>query len=228
MKPPIEPQEVHHRHGGHGGGTRRDHVVTSTVIVGVILFVLFGAPYLKRHMSPDGALVNAIGSGEADSDRDSNRDRDRNPRRDQDRPVTRDPERSAVHDRDRPPLPEADHDSDRDAVRRWLRANGDDPRPREIRWWPTRELTKLYQQRLDAAKEAAEDDPTLADQIDEIQEDGPDRVCRLQYRAENKAGEEIACDDLFVVRQGKARRVTRNSSLASAARRYFPDGEGVP
>jgi len=188
------------------------------VIIGVILFLVFGAPYLKRHMSPDGAIVNAIGGGDVDSDRDSNRDRD--PHRDQDRP--------AIHDRDRPPLHDTDRDPDLDAVRRWLRANGNDPRPREIRWWPTRELTKLYQQRLDAAKEAAEDDPTLADQVEDIEQDGPDRVCRLQYRTKSEAGEEIACDDLFVVRQGKARRLTRNSSLANAARRYFPDGEGVP
>jgi hypothetical protein len=176
----------------------------------VILFLVFGAPYLKRHMSSEGAVVNAIGRG--DADRDSNRDRDR----DHDA------------DRDRPPLHDPDRDPDRDAVRRWLRANGDDPRPREIRWWPTRELTKLYQQRLDAAKEAAENDPTLADQVEDIEHDGPDRVCRLKYRTKNEADDEITCDDLFVMRQGKARRLARNSSLASAARRYFPDAEGVP
>jgi hypothetical protein len=223
MKPPTEHQEVHHRHGGHGGGTLRDRVVIWTVIIGVTLFLVIGTPYLKLHMSPEGAVVNAIGRGDVDSDRDANRDRD------PDREPIHDAVRAPVHDTDRAPLREPDRgDPDRDAVRRWLRANGDDPRPREIRWWPTRELTRLYQQRLDAAKEAAEDDPSLSDQVDEIEQDGPDRVCRLKYRTQNQAGDEVAGDDLFIIRQGKARRLAKNSSLASAARRYFPDGEGVP
>jgi hypothetical protein len=239
MKPPFENpehQEFHRRRSGHGGGTRRDHVVTSTVIVGVILFLIFGAPYLKRHMSLDGALVNAIDGRDARADREPVRDpiddTDRRPIHDTVHDPARDPIRDQVRDPDRRPVHEPIRDSardaDRDAVRRWLRANGDDPHPHEIRWWPTRELTKIYQQRLDAAREAADDDPTLADEVADIEQDGPDRVCRLQYRTMNAAGHEIACDDLFVVRQGKARRVTRSSSLASAARRYFPDGEGVP
>lgn len=186
MKPPAEEQFDHHRHSGHGGGhaggTRRDHVVTSTVIIGVALFLLVGTPYLKHHMSSESAIVNAIGG-------------------------------------------DGDRDSAREAVRRWLRENGDDPRPHEIRWWPPRELAKPHHERRGAAREAAEDDSR---RTEEVAEESPDRVCRLKYRSRNDAGDEITRDDLFVLREGKARLLAKDSSLAIAARRSFPDGEGLP
>jgi hypothetical protein len=199
MKPPEEEQEFHHRHAAHGsgfkGGTRRDRVVISTVVIGVALFLL-GTPYIKRYLATEGVVVNSIGNGDVD------------------------PIGSGQVDA------ETDHDPDREAVRRWLRENGDDPHPHEIRWWPSRELSKLHQLRLDAAREVAEDDPSWASQVKQLEKDGPDRVCRLQYRNRNEAGEEITRDDLFILREGKARLLAKDSSFAIAARRSFPDGEG--
>lgn len=209
MRPSAEDEEINYRRAGHGSshggghkGTRRDHVVISTVIVGVALFLLVGTPYLKRHISPDGSIVNSIGRGDGERRSDPAHDRDF----------------------DRP----GDQDHDRDAVRRWLRENEDDPSPQEIRWWPARELGQLHKERLEAAREAAEDDPRLAQQVEVLEDAGPDRVCRFQYRATNAAGRQITRDELFVLQDGKARLLARDSSLALAARKSFPDGNDAP
>jgi hypothetical protein len=61
-----------------------------------------------------------------------------------------------------------------------------------------------------------------------VEDASPDRVCRLKYRSRNDAGDEITRDDLFVLRDGKARLLAKDSSLAIAARRSFADGEGLP
>ena len=123
---------------------------------------------------------------------------------------------------------ERDRDPDRDAVRRWLRENGDDRQPREIRWWPAHALESVYRERIAAAREAAEDDPRLADEAQQLEEDAPDRVCRLKYRTKNGAGQEITRDELFLLQSGKARLLAGDSSLAIAARKAFADGEERP
>ncbi len=192
MKPPVEEQEVHHRHAAaHGsgfkGGTRRDRVVISTVVIGVGLFLFVGMPFLKHNMPAEDAVLNSIGSGDA--------------------PATR--------------------DADREAVRTWLRANTNDPHPQEIRWWPAHELIQLHQQRLRAAREAAQDDPSWEAQVRAIEKEVPDRVCRLKYRIRNEAGDDVTRDDLFTLRDGKAHYMSRNSSLAQTALQFFADDEGV-
>jgi hypothetical protein len=63
-----EEYRPRHAHRPPDGGSRRDHVVISTVIVGVILFLVVGTPYLKRHLPQDGSLVNSIGG---DNDREA-------------------------------------------------------------------------------------------------------------------------------------------------------------
>jgi hypothetical protein len=192
MKPPEEAQEVHHRHAAHGsgfkGGTLRDRVVISTVVIGVGLFLFVGMPYLKHEIPPEDAVLNSIGGGDV--------------------PATR--------------------DADREAVRSWLRANTSDPHPHEIRWWPAHELVELHQQRLRAAREAAEDDPSWQEQVRAIEKEAPDRVCRLKYRIRNDAGDDVTRDDLFTLRDGKAHYMSRNSSLAQTALRFFADDEGAP
>lgn len=116
-------------------------------------------------------------------------------------------------------------DPDRGAVRDWIRANSDDPHPQEVRWWPARDLVELHEQRLAAAREAAADDPDLADLVDQLEQNPPDRVCRLIYRTKNDAGDETTHDELFAVGSGKAHPLSRSSSLAIAARKYFPNDD---
>jgi hypothetical protein len=211
MKPPVEEEEIHHRHAAHGSGfkkgTRRDRVVISTVVIGVGLFLFVGMPYLKHNLLTGDAVLNSIGNGEA--------------------PVTRNSERDAPaireHDREAP----ATRDPDREAVRAWLRANTNDRHPQEIRWWASHELIQLHQQRLRAAREAAAEDPSWNEQVLAIEKETPDRVCRLKYRIRNEAGDDVTRDDLFTLRDGKAHYMSRNSSLAQTALRFFADDQGV-
>jgi hypothetical protein len=123
-------------------------------------------------------------------------------------------------------------DPDRDAVRDWLHANYHDPHPREIRWWPARTLDELYRRQLMAAKDAAEDsgddDPQLRDYVEQLQHDGPERVCRLKFRTKNEVGAQIPHDDLFVLRSGRVRPVRNDTSVATAMRKYFPEDAGEP
>jgi hypothetical protein len=123
-------------------------------------------------------------------------------------------------------------DSDRHAVREWLRSNYHDPNPREIRWWPARTLDELYRRQLTAAKDAVEDseddDPQLRDYVEQLQHDGPEHVCRLKFRAKNEVGAQIPHDDLFVLRGGRVRPVRNDTSVATAMRKYFPDNAGEP
>ena len=123
-------------------------------------------------------------------------------------------------------------DSDRHAVREWLRSNDHDPHPREIRWWPARTLDELYRRQLTAAKDAVEDseddDPQLRDYVEQLEHDGPERVCRLKFRSKNEVGAQISHDDLFVLRGGRVRPVRNDTSVAAAMRKYFPDEAGEP
>ncbi|HEV3298535.1 MAG TPA: hypothetical protein VG055_02800 [Planctomycetaceae bacterium] len=123
-------------------------------------------------------------------------------------------------------------DSDRHAVREWLRSNDHDPHPREIRWWPARTLDELYRRQLTAAKDAVEDseddDPQLRDYVEQLEHDGPERVCRLKFRSKNEVGAQISHDDLFVLRGGRVRPVRNDTSVATAMRKYFPDDAGEP
>ena len=48
--------------------------------------------------------------------------------------------------------------------------------------------------------EAAADDPDLADLVDQLEQNPPDRVCRLIYRTKNQAGDETTRDELFAVK----------------------------
>ena len=116
-------------------------------------------------------------------------------------------------------------DRDRSAVRDWIHNNCDDPQPQEIRWWPARDLVELHEQRLAAAREAAADDPDLADLVDQLEQNPPDRVCRLMYRTKNDGGDETTHDELFAVKGGKAHPLSRSSALANAARKYFPNDD---
>ncbi len=188
MRPRIEEEEEEreereYRHRrpdrdrgrGYRGGTRRDHVVVSTAIIGVILFLILGMPYIKRHLATEASILNAIGGGDLGPE------------------------------------------SDREAVRQWLRDNDDDPHPREIRWWPSHELGKLDRERREASREDAP-----------VEHRSGDRVCRLQYREQSADGNEITRDDLFLVSHGKVRLLAKDSSLALAARRSFADDDGVP
>ena len=196
MRPRYEEREEREReeeyrprhtgHRTHDGGSRRDHVVISTVIIGVILFLVIGTPYLKRHLPPDGSLVNSIGGG--------------------------------------------DPDADREAVRHWLRDNADDPQFREIRWWAPRRLS-ANDDRREASADRRDGDRRDGDrQAPDRRDDdrSGDRVCRMQYRERTENGDEVTRDDYFVVRDGRARLLSRNSSLAVAARRSFADSDGLP
>ena len=87
------------RRGRSDGSSLRDRVVITATVLGVIVFVLIGIPYLKRDVPAEGRRVAATGD------------------------LTPDP--------------------DRDAVREWLRANSNDPHPRELRWWPARTLDEF-------------------------------------------------------------------------------------
>ena len=102
-------------------------------------------------------------------------------------------------------------DPDRHAVREWLRSNDHDPHPREIRWWPARTLDELYRRQLTAAKDAVEDseddDPQLRDYVEQLEHDGPERVCRLKFRSKNEVGAQIPHDRL--VRPARRPRATR-------------------
>jgi len=187
----IEPREEaerpvssQRRRGRSDGSSLRDRVVITSTVLGVIVFVLIGIPYLKRDLPAEGLRVAATGD------------------------LTPDP--------------------DRDAVREWLHANHHDPHPREIRWWPARTLDELYRRQLMAAKDAAEDDPELLDYTDELERDGPQRVCRLKFRTKNEIGAQVSHDELFVLRGGHVRPVPSESSEAGAMRKYFPDDEGQP
>jgi hypothetical protein len=335
MRQIEEEEEFRHRHEGHGshrGGSRRDHVVISTVVVAVGLFLL-GMPFLKHQIAPGSGVLNAIGADieaardhveeardraeanrdrvdvardrvdvareRADAARDDDRERINHDRAESPRgrrDVARD--RSDVarervdtsHDRDRLAQErvdehrdraavarvnatrdeidrdQADHeqverthadrgrvdrdhadrdhadrgpvdrgrvnrggvDRDREAVRRWLKENEDDPQPREIRWWPARKMTNSYDDRMQAVRDAADEDPRLAEQVQELEDDGPERICRLKYHSRNAAGQEITRDDYFALREGKAYLLAKDSSLAVAARKSFADGDGSP
>ncbi len=178
------PVSSQRRRGRSDGSSLRDRVVITSTVLGVIVFVLIGIPYLKRDLPADGLRVAATGD------------------------LTPDP--------------------DRDAVREWLHANYHDPHPRETRWWPACTLDDLYRRQLMAAKDAAEDDPQLLDYTDELERDGPQRVCRLKFRTKNEIGAQVSHDELFVLRGGHVRPVPSESSEAGAMRKYFPDDEGQP
>jgi hypothetical protein len=177
---PVE----HRRRGRSDGSSPRDRLVITLTVAGVLTFVLFGIPYLKRDLPNEGQRVTL-----AD---------DLNP------------------------------DPDRDAVRHWLHANYDDPHPRELRWWPTRSLDELHRDQLMAAKDAAEDDPALLDYAEQLEKDGPPRVCRLRFRTKNEVGGQVTHDGLFIVRGSRIRPVKSDSSEAHAMLKYFPDDTGEP
>jgi hypothetical protein len=119
-------------------------------------------------------------------------------------------------------------DPDRDAVREWLRDNSSDPHPRELRWWHARILDEFHRQQLMAAKDAAEDDPELFNYVEQLERDGPDRVCRFKYRTKNEVGAAVSHDDLFSLRGGRVRKIRGDSSAAAGMRKYFPDDAGEP
>jgi hypothetical protein len=175
---------AHKRHARSDGSSLRDRVVITATVVGVIVFVVVGIPYLKRDLPAEGLPVAATGDLNADPDRD--------------------------------------------AVRDWIHANYRDPHPREIRWWPAQTLDELYRRQLTAAKDAAEDDPQLFDYVEQLEHDGPSRVCRLKFRPRNEVGAQVPHDDLFVLRNGRVRPVRNDSSEATAMRKYFPDDGGEP
>ena len=81
---------------------------------------------------------------------------------------------------------------------------------------------ELHRRQIEAAKQSVgnDDDPGASDYLEQLERNGPDRVCRLQYRTHSAA--EIQ-DDLFVIRNGRVRRITKGSRLESASREYFPD-----
>jgi hypothetical protein len=126
------------------------------------------------------------------------------------------------------PVVEPTVDADRQAVRGWLRHNVEDPHPREIRWWPARELVELHRARLEAARDSAADNPDDEEYLEQLEHDGPDRVCRLNYRTKNDVGAQVAHDDLFELRDGRVRVMPQDSARARASRRYFPDSDGTP
>ncbi len=171
-------------HGRSDGSSPRDRLVITATVIGVVVFILIGIPYLKRDLPNEGRPVASAGDFNADPDRE--------------------------------------------AVRQWLRANLNDPHPREIRWWPARTLDDLYRRQLMAAKDAAEDDPQLLDYADELERNGPLRVCRLKFRPKNELGAQVPRDELFVVRGGRVSPVKSDSSEAGAMRKYFPDDAGEP
>jgi hypothetical protein len=119
-------------------------------------------------------------------------------------------------------------DPDRDAVREWLQTKCRDPHPREIRWWPARTLDELYRRQLIAAKDAAEDDPQLLDYVTQLEQDGPQRVCRFKFRTKNEVGAQESHDELFALRGSRVQPVRADSAEARAMRKYFPDDAGEP
>jgi hypothetical protein len=181
----AERSVAHRRRGRSDGSSLRDRVVITATVIGVIVFVLIGLPYLRVHdVPPEG------------------------------RPV---------------PLPgDVASDPDRDAVRAWLRDNSGDAHPRELRWWRARTLDEFYRQQLMAAKDSAEDDPEMYDFVEQLESQGPDRVCRLKYRIKNDVGAAVSHDDLFSLRGGSVRRLRSDSSVANGMRKYFPDDAGDP
>lgn len=174
----------HKRHARSDGSSLRDRVVITATVVGVIVFVVVGIPYLRRDLPAEGLPVVATGDLNADPDRD--------------------------------------------AVRAWIRADYHDTEVREIRWWSARTLDELYRRQLTAAKDAAEDDPQLFDYVEQLEHDGPSRVCRLKFRTRNEVGAQVPHDDLFVLRGGRVHPVRNDSSEATAMRKYFSDGGGDP
>jgi hypothetical protein len=182
----VDRPVAHRKRGRSDGSSLRDRVVIIATVLGVIVFVLIGIPYLKRDLPPEGQRVVATG--------------------------------------------DPSQDPDRDAVRGWLQANSKDPHPREILWWPARTLDELYRHQLAAAKDAAEDsgddDPELRDYVEQLEHDGPERVCRLKYRTKNDLGAQVPHDDMFVFRSGRVRPVRNDTAVASAMRKYFPDDAG--
>jgi hypothetical protein len=172
------------RRRGSDGTALRDRVVIIATVLGVIIFVLIGLPYLKRDVPAEGLRVDATG--------------DLRP------------------------------DADRDAVRGWLHANYNDPHPRELRWWPTRTLDELYRRQVTAAKDASEDDPELLDYAEQLEQEGPLRVCRLRFRVKNEVGAAVSHDELFALRGSHVRPIRSDSSEAGAMRKYFPDDAGEP
>jgi hypothetical protein len=178
---PVAPQR---RRPRSDGSSLRDRVVIIATVLGVIVFVLVGLPYLKQDLPPEGRPVETTGD------------------------LTADP--------------------DRDAVRGWLHANSHDPHPREIRWWPARTLDEFYRRQLAAAKDAVQDDPDLLDLVEQLEYDGPSRVCRLKYRTRNEVGAQVPHDDLFSLRGSRVRPVRNNTAEATAMRKYFPDSDGMP
>jgi hypothetical protein len=194
MKTPDNHEVVptaHHSRHVRSGKSLRDRVVIGSTVIGVGLFVVFGIPYLKQNLSTGIESLNAIA----------------NPRK-------------TIVDPSKEPSNGAD-DRDRHAVRDYLRANLDDPHPREIQWWPARELVELHRQRLESARAASTDEPELDEYIDQLERDGPDRVCRLRYAVRNSSGTEVPADDLFVIRNGRARRLRKGSATERSARAYF-------
>jgi hypothetical protein len=180
----AERPVAHRRHARSDGSSLRDRVVITATVLGVIVFVVVGIPYLKRDLPAEGLPVVATG--------------DLSP------------------------------DPDRDAVREWIRVNCGDSHPREIRWWPARKLDELYRRQLTAAKEAADDDRQLFDYVEQLEHDGPSRVCRFKFRTRNEVGGQVARDELFVLGNGRVRPVRNDSSEANAMRKYFPDDGGDP
>jgi hypothetical protein len=73
----IEPQDqgerpaVHRRRGRSDGSSLRDRVVIMATVLGVIIFVLIGLPYLKRDLPAEGLPVAATGDLTSDPDRDA-------------------------------------------------------------------------------------------------------------------------------------------------------------
>jgi hypothetical protein len=119
-------------------------------------------------------------------------------------------------------------DPERQAVRDWLRRNADDPHPRELRWWPARDLVELHRQRLKAARNSALEDDDQDGYVEQLEREGPERVCRLKYRTINEVGAQVSADDLFVIRNGRAVALRKGTARENAARRYFSDDSGTP
>jgi hypothetical protein len=77
----IEPREEaerlvssQRRRGRSDGSSLRDRVVITSTVLGVIVFVLIGIPYLKRDLPPEGLRVAATGDLTPDPDRDAVRE----------------------------------------------------------------------------------------------------------------------------------------------------------
>jgi hypothetical protein len=180
------PMASRRRRARSDGSSLRDRVVITATVLGVIVFVAVGLPYLKHDLPAEGLPV----------------------------PV--------------PSISDLVTDPDRDAVRGWIHSTYHDPHLREIRWWPARTLDELYRRQLSAAKEAAEDDPGLSDLVEQLEQDGPPRVCRLKFRVTNEVGGQVPHDELFGFRRSHVRPIRSTSSEAGAMRKYFPDDRGQP